>query len=207
MLPEINLLPKYERERSLLYILFLIGLISAILFTGFLAYQYITVQTGLKAANAHNKELSERKEILQVQVTNQEPNEKETMEEAVAYAEKYVVPTTKLIDQLITFLPATGYMSQYNFKDGDVVIESHFETMTDASSYMAKLDTSDFIKKAKVIRLETFELEQPEVNSETENETGNPDELNQFEVLPRYQVTYSFEINSAQLKKETEENE
>lgn len=207
MLPDINLLPKYKRERSLLYILFLAGLILAILFTGFLGYQYITVHNELKAANEQNKELTEQKETLQVQTAKQEPNQKEAMKEAVAYAEKYVIPTSKLIDQLMAFLPTTGYMSQYNYNEGEVVIESHFETMTDASSYMAKLNASDFIKNPIVNRLETFDLEAPEANADSEDEADNQAELSIFELLPRYQVTYSFEINPAQLKKETEENE
>ncbi|WP_144461920.1 PilN domain-containing protein [Siminovitchia fortis] len=207
MVPDINLLPKYKRERSLLYILFLAGLILAILFTGFLGYQYITVHNELKAANEQNKELTEQKETLQVQTAKQEPNQKEAMKEAVAYAEKYVIPTSKLIDQLMAFLPTTGYMSQYNYNEGEVVIESHFETMTDASSYMAKLNASDFIKNPIVNRLETFDLEAPEANADSEDEADNQAELSIFELLPRYQVTYSFEINPAQLKKETEENE
>ncbi|RWR11857.1 hypothetical protein QNH23_00060 [Siminovitchia fortis] len=207
MLPDINLLPKYKRERSLLYILFLAGLILAILFTGFLGYQYITVHNELKETNEQNKELTKQKETLQVQTAEQESNQKEAMREAVAYAEKYVIPTSKLIDQLMTFLPTTGYMSQYNYNEGEVVIESHFETMTDASSYMAKLNASDFIKNPIVNRLETFELEAPEANADSEDEADNQAELSIFELLPRYQVTYSFEINPAQLKKETEENE
>lgn len=204
MLPDINLLPKYKKERSLLYILFIIGLILAFLLTGFLIYQYITIKDELKHVTAQNTELVQKKEALELATATQEPNEAESMEEAVAYAEKYVVPTSKLIDQLMTFLPTTGYLSKYDYQQGNVAIESHFETMTDASTYMAQLDASDFIKNAKVNRIETFELEAPA--SETENEE-NAIEMSPFELLPRYQVTYSFEVNSVQLKRENKENE
>lgn len=208
MLPDINLLPKYEKERSLLYIIFIIGLILAFLLTGFVVYQYITVSNELKEVNTRNTELAEAKEILELQMTKQEPDEKEGMKEAVAYAERYVVPTSKLIDQLMTFLPATGYLSQYEYQEGKVAIDAHFETMTDASTYVAKLDASEFIKNAKVNSLETFELDASETSTEDEADDESAAEvISPFELLPRYQVTYSFEINSFQLKKETKENE
>jgi len=206
MLPDINLLPKYERERSFLYILFLIGLLLALLLSGFMIYQFISVKSELNEVNLKNERLTTTKENLELQMAKKEAVSTESMEIAVKYAETYVVPTSKLIHQLMTFLPPAGYLSKYNYREGEVAVETHFETMTEASTYVAKLDASDYVRDVKVNRVETFELEEPQASTDEATEDG-PTPKDLFEVLPRYQVTYSFHVDQDELLKENEENE
>ncbi|MFD1708773.1 hypothetical protein ACFSCZ_19035 [Siminovitchia sediminis] len=203
MLPDINLLPKYKKERSFSYMIFLGGLALAILLTGYLIYQYIQLKDEIQVAAVQQEELTSEKEALEEQAKIQEADLPVLMEEAVSYAEQHVIPTSRLIDQLMGFLPERAYISQYHYFDGKAVIETHFETMTEASSYVAKLDASDFTKNVKVNHINTFEPEAPA----DENEETETIEMSLFQLLPRYQVTYSFDMNASQLKEGTKEHE
>ncbi|MBS4208948.1 hypothetical protein [Bacillus sp. FJAT-50079] len=191
MLPDINLLPKTEKERSLLYLLFIVGIVIALLTILFMTYKYIVLKQDIKSVTNKNNELILRKETLEGQLEGS--FDKGKLTNAVDYAEKYVLQTSKLIDGLIGYLPPTGNMNEYHYKLNDVEVISQFANMTDVSSYVAKLSESDLVKNVKINRISTV-LTEPEVE----------DALN----LPsRYVVTYSFQINRATLKKENTENE
>lgn len=62
MLPDINLLPEYERENSLLYILFWIGLIISFILFGVLGYFYFTEKNSMKETDSLLQE--DRKSVV-----------------------------------------------------------------------------------------------------------------------------------------------
>ncbi|MFK4997571.1 PilN domain-containing protein [Bacillus sp. N9] len=179
MLPDINLLPKHEEERSVLFFIFIGGMMIALCTSFFIIYKYVALKNELNLITSQNNELTIKKETLEEKFEGSA--DKGTLEHAVVYAEKYVVQTSKLIDELIDYLPNTAHMSVYSYKFNDVEITVHFENKTDISSYVAKLSASDLIKDVKVNRIES--------------EVGDSG----------YQVICSFQINRVTLKRRTTE--
>lgn len=203
MLPDINLLPRKERKRSLFYTLFLVGLAIALLLMLAMAYQYFAVTSALKKADTQNAQLTEEKAKLEASLAKKEVIDAGPLNDSVVYLENYVTPTSKLIDQLMTVLPETAYLKEYNYTNGEVKVVSQFETMTDASVYLGKLNASKYINGVKVESVQTEEPEEPALNEDDESDSDS--ERVRFDVVPRYNFTYSFGVSRDNLKKKEEE--
>lgn len=202
MLPDINLLPKYEKQNSVTYILFIIGLVIVILLFGVLLYIYFSSKSSLEDTEQNLTQLNQEKTILEERLNNANSDDDTgTLESAVEYAELHIIPTSNFIDELFEILPENGYLSNYNYGYQSVDIETQFETMSDAAAYVAELNRSESVRNIVVNEISTFELS---ATGETEEEI-NEEEL--FETIPRYNVSYSIDVNQEYLKREELKNE
>lgn len=191
MLPDINLLPEYERENSLLYILFWIGLIISFILFGVLGYFYFTEKNSMKETDSLLQELYDEKSQLEEQLaalTTEE--ETDSIVNAATFIENHLIPTSDFIDELITLLPENGYLSNYNYTYQSVDIETQFETMGEAADYVSALLASNYVKDAMINEIYTFEL------SSEENEAGENEE-EMFNVIPRYNVSYTIDVDQS----------
>ena len=201
MLPDINLLPKYERQSSIAYILFLVGLVISIVLFIVLIYFYFSTKNSLEDTEQQVNQLTQEKTILEERLAQATTDDgADTLENAVAYAEHHIVPTSTFIDELFTLLPENSYISNYNYNYQTVDIETQFETMHDAAAYVEQLNESNFVRNVVVNQMNTVELA-----TEQQEEEVNDERL--FETIPRYNVSYSIDVNQNYLKEEGNKDE
>ena len=196
MLPEVNLLPKYERTESLLYNVFIVGVILLILMSGILAYFYFTTKSELATVEERVESLNHDKELLEASISGMQQVETTNFEDIVAYVDSFSTPTSILVDELITLLPEHGYLSTFTYDFNTIQIETQFETLPDSSTYVVNLLKSRYLKDVEVNQISTFSLDR---------ETG--DLSADYDVIPRYHVDYYLEIDHDSFAGEEEENE
>ncbi|RDW21568.1 PilN domain-containing protein [Oceanobacillus chungangensis] len=198
MKPEVNLLPKYERYNNVPFILFFIGLIICLLLGGSLIYFYVTTNAELTEAEANVSQLTEEKTLLEARVNALNTSDSSTLEGAITYAEQYVVPTSKLIEEFMVLLPENSYLSDLNYDFETVQIETQFETITDSADYVEALTNSAYMENVVINQVETFEHETGEADDEIKD---------QYNIIPRYHAYYSLEVNKSELVKEEDTDE
>src|SRR5690625_1471160 len=158
MLPEINLLPKYQRHSSLSYILFLIGMIVSVILFVTLAIFYFNYNGKLNEAEKQFNRLEQEKEILEQQLASLEANQEETLEGAVRFAKQFVLPASPLIDEFVMQLPQDSYLTSYDYNYGSVQIQSQHANKSDVATYVNNLVTSEFMKDVKLNEVDANEL-------------------------------------------------
>lgn len=198
MKPQVNLLPKYEKYSNLAYIIFIILLVLLIVLSGVLTYFLIKERSTLEEKKAEISRLSDEKSILLAQISSAEETETTSIVDAVDFAKSQAVPVSKLVDELVELLPENSYLVNYRYDYESVTIDTHFETMTDVAEYMELLTNSHYLLDAKVEYIDTQEVEETEDQEKTEEESEYP-------ILPRYQTTYSMDVNQQELMKEEED--
>lgn len=198
MIPNINLLPKYERPNPLYF--FIIALLFIIWFSllAFFIYQYVTAKDKLETLNARIEQLNVEKEQLEEEIdTKPKEDEDWTFEEALAFVEQKILPTSVLIHELIRMLPDNGYLSKYRYSAGAVSIETQFEKIGDGADYIAKLVASKYVRDAKVDEASTFLHSIP-----NEQIVVNP-----YDVVPRYHMYYSLDVHFSHMREELKRND
>lgn len=193
MQPDINLLPKYERQSSFISIIFISAFVIWLLITALLIYQYVSTKSSLKQVNTQVEQLTEKKTNLEQEVAAMQSVERASLASAVEYAESVTFPTSRLIDNLINSLPEHAYFSNYDYNEGEIKIQSQFETMDVAADYVAKLVASDYINDVKIEKVEAFDIE-------------GSDQIS-FNTVPRYDVTQLLQANIQKLKEEADSDE
>lgn len=196
MLPEVNLLPKYERSDSVLYNIFIIGLIAVALLSAVQIYFYINTKNSVEDAEARVAELKAEKDILEKSIAVLESDDIFGFESAVAYVDSYRQPVSKLVNEFITLLPDHSYLSKFSYNYDTVNIDTQFESIKDSSVYIADLTDSAYLENVVIDSLGTITYDS-EIN-ETEE---------RYEVLPRYRAEYSMQINHQSLTREEESDE
>lgn len=185
MLPEINLLPKYERQSSLAYSLFIAGIIIFILLFVAIIYFYIVFKGSFHKTEQQLQQLEQQKALLEESLAAyQLDDKKRLLEQAVSYAEQLTMPTSQLIDELRTMLPPNGQLTTFRYNEQNVEIETVFHSMTDAADYVYELNESGFVKDVTIQQM---------------SHSG--------EEVVNYTVLYSIVVNPEKLTEEEISNE
>ena len=190
-LPQINLLPEYRRDsqiQSLLYYTFVALILLSFIVLG---YFYFSTKGKLEAATKEAIELSEERDSLAKQKEALEADDGSLYEQAVHFAENYAVPTSKLILELNRLLPENGHLSEYAYTSSEVNIQAHVETLDKVAEYTNRLTNSEYISDLRVESIKTFTLKE-EASAE----------LQQFDVIPRYESDFSLTVDKLMLKEE-----
>ncbi|MBS3682030.1 PilN domain-containing protein [Ornithinibacillus massiliensis] len=196
MLPEVDLLPKIERQNSAVYILFVSGLLLFLLLLLVFIYSFFTTKHALGEVEQNLAEVNEEKTVLLERITSlKESNDKDTYGQVMAYTEHQIIPTSRFIDEIIALLPESGYLSSYTYNYQSVTIETQLETMSDVAAYFSELNASPFITDVKVNQMNTFDI------------NSNQDRTDMYEVIPRYTVNYTIDVDQRYMKEEVEGNE
>lgn len=195
-LPDINLLPKIEREstsKNLYIFIFIAIILVSYLLIGF---YYFHTKKQLKEVNEEYSTLDEVV-ILKTAKLEELESGSSSLEQAITFVENYNIPTSSFITELDDLLPNNSYLSEYEYNNGATNIIVNFETLDKVAEYTTKLTNSDFISDTKVDEVETYSFGE---ETDTEN--------TQLNSMPRYQTSFSLIANKEKLKGEsTEEDE
>lgn len=199
-MPDINLLPYKERRRSsMLYRVFLISLILIVILSALMIFFYFKTKNDVEATNAQKAELESERLALQASVNKVRDEQRDPFVSAARFVDERRLPASTLLNGLIGALPEHSYLSEFDYDLGKVEVVNEFETMKKASDYMASLEKLDYIKKARVENVESFNLKNEDTKDEDETSS-----ISRYNVLPRYKVTYTFVIDEAKLDKASE---
>lgn len=196
-LPDVNLLPKYERQSRSAYYIFITMIVIILISFILLGFYYFSTKNKVQTAEAEYEELSIEVEGLEAQVQQYESGGASSLEQAVAFAENHNIPTSAFIVELDTLLPEQSYLSEYEYGSQVAEVTSHFETLDSVAGYTTELITSDYIRDTKVDEVTTFILKDEE---QEENEVD-------FETTPRYEAFFTLQINKQKLKGATQKDE
>lgn len=191
MLPEVDLLPKYERSESILFNIFVIGLIVCSLLFAVLGYFYFSTKATLTETKQNVEELAQERNLLSTEINNMGAEQATAFDQALSFVESYHAPASVLVDEFITLLPVHGYVNEYIYDYDSVTVETHFETMNDASIYIRDLVDSAYMNNVEIEYMETFTIEENAEETELLRDT--------YDVLPRYLVTYSVQVDHQSL--------
>ncbi|WP_033828290.1 PilN domain-containing protein [Bacillus andreraoultii] len=183
MIPEINLLPEKDRQSERSTLLFFIVFIVWFLLVGFMTFHYFQAKSDLKLFQSRTESLTLEKQLLESEMNNESTGM--GLADAVRYAEKLTVPTSKVINELLHLLPnEESYLNQYSYSTGQVTVQAQFESLDMVAAYVEKLNTSKYFSDVKVDNISTSSLEE----SEEENDEKR------FEEMPRYDVSLSIAV-------------
>ena len=196
-LPDINLLPKYERQSASTYYVFIAMII--ILFTSllFLGCYFFLTKHKLQETEAKYEQLNIEAEGLKAQVEQLESGGTPSLEQAVSFVESHSIPTSVFITELNDLLPEQSYLSEYEYGSQVAKVTVDFETLDIVAGYTTKLIKSDLIKDTKIDEVETFVLKEEE---QEENQV-------MFDTIPRYKTVFTLQVDKQKLKGESREDE
>lgn len=195
-LPDINLLPDLGQENSaqaiIFYIFFGLLLLSFVL----LGYLYFSINSKLSDAEAKAAALTDEKNSLEIKKAKLSSEEGSAFEQAITFAEYYALPSSQLISQLNDLLPDEAFMSEYDYASSEVSLTNHFERLDHIAEYTSRLTHDDYIVDPKVESIETFSLKEEETEEQVLNN-----------IIPRYEVTFTFSLDKEKIKEEAAESE
>ena len=189
MVPEINLLPQFERRKSS-KLLVNIGAIVIGLLLLFLCIQFITLKKEIKELEAEETQLVVERDLLSAEVSTVNTEEQGTHSTAVTFVESVSYPVSPLIDEIYGLIEANTYLRSYQFDETGILLSADFETMNEISSFIESLINSAYFSDVKVETVSTFEP-----LGEQNVEADGVD----FNVQGRYSATIQLEINESYL--------
>lgn len=190
MTTEINLLPKYDRRKSNIFVFSIVlGALLAIFFV-FLLMQYINTKSELEVLTTQDNQLLATKTEKEIALNNLQGVNTDSFSASVDFVESVSYPVTPLLDELESYLSGYTYLTSYSFSESSVSITADFETLSDVATYVESLTRSAYFYDVQVNNVSKFNVEA----SETE---GNLDE--DFTVIPRHSVQFDLLINDAYL--------
>lgn len=190
MIPDINLLPKLEKQRRVplwLYIV-LILLVSVVL--AFFILQYFGAKSDLIKLTDQEQKLTKQREELQMKLSVAQGMNQGSLEQSVQFVENVSYPVTPLIDETDKLLPDYAYLRSYTFSEENVVIKVDFETMSSISEYVHKLLASPYFTDAQLASVSNFEVS----FGDTKEVEGTD-----FNTIPRYTTDLTLSVNKSYL--------
>lgn len=191
--PDINLLPKFKRGETRLYILFIVLLIVTIISYLIIGYFYFSTRGKLSDVTKEYEQLEEEAEVLRTQVAQLETDDYD-LERSITFVENHELQTSYVIEELIDLLPDDSYLIDYSYSSDETGIVTHFETLDTLSDYTSKLLNSNYFNGTKLSNINMFYLD----------DEGSFDE---FETIPRYEANYTIDINHHHVKEVEKEDE
>lgn len=190
MIPDINLLPESEKETSKFKLLLLMLLSIWLLLFAWLLFTYFQTKNNHEFLQSTAKNLTIEKSALETNIANNEKEASQSLHNMIDYAESLTVPTSHLIEHLMELLPDHSYFIHYDYQNGKLTIEVHFETLNDVSQYVQNLTSSTLFHDVKVNEVDSFTLEEGESKKE----------VNHFSVIPRYAAKIELMVDRYALK-------
>lgn len=184
MIPEINLLPQKDRGSQRATLIFFVAILIWLILAGIIIFHYFQTKSDIEFLQSRTDTLTTQKAGLEKQKV--ESSSDVGYPEAVSYVEKLTVPTAKIIQELIDFLPKNqSYLSNYSYEGSNVKVQTQFESLDLVANYVAKLNSSELFTDVKVDTVSTFSLEENEDESDEAK----------FAEMPRYDVSITVTVN------------
>ncbi|MDI2588249.1 hypothetical protein OR571_14290 [Psychrobacillus sp. NEAU-3TGS] len=189
MVPEINLLPKRERQKSNSILVLVISLILILTILVLFFIQYLTVKRDIETLTADEiYSTAERDDLTQV-VTDLKVSGQGDLQTSVTFAERVSYPVSPLLIEVNALLEPHTYLRQYEFVERSIHISVDVETMKSLSLFVDKLLISDYFSDIKVESVTNFELSNSEENTEKK-----------YEIIPRYSAILNLDIDQTYLE-------
>lgn len=188
-LPEINLLPRYERRSERSYTLFVLFTVFVFLSFILLGVFYFITNSKLATAEDVYDQLNNEAEILQSELDQLEIGDGPSLADAVAFVEQQIIETSAFITQLDDLLPGESYLSNYEYGSQVTSINAHFLELNTVANYTTQLTESDYIRDTRVNEIRT-------VYSQDESDD-----------ISHYDARYTLNVYKQKLKKESKKDE
>lgn len=189
MVPEINLLPKMERQKSNSILIIAIGLILFITVILLFFVQYFSIKGDIETLTAEETySVAEREELTQL-VKDINMSGQGNLQTSVSFAESVSKPVSPLLIEVNALLEEHTYLREYEFTNQSINITIDVETMMSLSKFVDKLLVSEYFSDVKVESVTHFELS---------NSTESIEE--RFEIIPRYSAIINLVVNQSYLE-------
>ena len=189
MVPEINLLPKRERQKSNFILILAISLVLLITVILLLFIQYFSVKGDIETLTAEETYTVAEKEDLTQLVNEINMSGQGDLQTSVTFAESVSKPVSPLLNEVNTLLEKHTYLRQFEFVNQTILISVDVETMTSLSKFVDKLLVSNYFSNVKVESVTNFDLSN---SSESEEK--------KFEIIPRYSAIINLNIDQSYLE-------
>ncbi|MEK4228872.1 PilN domain-containing protein [Solibacillus sp. FSL H8-0538] len=190
MIPDINLLPNIEKGQSSSKLLYGVVGIIALLLLSLLVWQYFGARSELVTLTNEEQALQAQRDQVQSEYDELISGNKGSLEESVAFVERVSYPVSPLIDETQNLLPENTYLRNYSFDEKSATISVDFETLSDVSTYVSRLENSAYFVDIQLGSVSNFD-----VNPITED---TAEEIN-FNEVPRYSVELTLFMNETYL--------
>ncbi len=189
MVPEINLLPKRERQKSNFILILTIGLVLFITAILLLFIQYYSVKDDIETLTGEETYSIAEKEDLTQLVNDVNMAGQGDLQTSVTFAESVSKPVSPLLIEVNTLLEKHTYLRQFEFMDQTILISVDVETMTSLSKFVDKLLVSNSFSDVKVESVTNFDLSNSSESVEK-----------RFEIIPRYSAIINLDIDQSYLE-------
>lgn len=191
MIPDINLLPKREKKSSTLKIVIILA-VSIVLIAAIVATVIFKVtKSEIEAASLEQQRL--QAQLTQYQATHEvlvAESNRNTLQGAVTFIESVSYAVSPIIDTTEKHLLPHSYLRNYAFAETQVTITVDFESIKDASDYVAALIKDAYFKDVQLTSVTNFEVD-PTGTEQTDQVL--------FKEIPRYTANITMEINQSYL--------
>lgn len=186
MIPNINLLPKLEKERTVpvWVIASMIGFVAIVL--AFFIFQYFGAKSELTTLSAEQQRLTTQRDQVQAELTALQEKNKASLDQSVKFVESVSYDVTPLITETNDLLPDFSYLRNYEFSAESFVITVDFETMSSISTYVESLLASPYFTDVKLGSIANFEV-------------GTTEDVNKFTNVPRYTTDITLTVDKPYL--------
>lgn len=190
MTPDINLLPKRDRQSAGKKLLFLVtGIIFALLFIG-IGTQYFIVNKNIDRLQAEKQTEEAEKIQLETKVAALQSPVVADLATSVRFVESVSYPVSPLLTELLKYIPVNTYVRSYMFTENTITFDVDFETLSTVSTYIGDLDGSAYFTDVKVESISTFH---PKEDGEEEKTTS-------FDEVERFANTITVTIEPSYLR-------
>ncbi|AOV07601.1 PilN domain-containing protein [Sporosarcina ureilytica] len=187
MVPDINLLPKRERQSASVKWLFIAIAVIFCAFLLFLLYRSITLSSQLTGLKSEQQSLEIEKETLLEKLSVIDDKEAFDLETAVEFVERVSYPVSPLIIEINKGLDEDAYLREYAFTETAVQLRVDFETMPEVVSYVDYLSRSNFFEDVFVNEMTAFD-------------PVNEEDKSQFNVVDRFANSFELPIRLQYLR-------
>lgn len=189
MVPEINLLPKMERQKSNSILITAIGFILFITVILLFFVQYFSIKGDIETLTAEETySVAEREDLTQL-VNDINMSGQGNIQTSVSFAESVSKPVSPLLIEVNALLEEHTYLREYDFTNQSINITIDVETMMSLSKFVDNLLVSEYFSDVKVESVTNFELS---------NSTESIEE--RFEIIPRYSAIINLDVNQSYLE-------
>ncbi|MCZ8533039.1 hypothetical protein [Psychrobacillus psychrodurans] len=189
MVPEINLLPKMERQKSNSILITAIGFILFITVILLFFVQYFSIKGDIETLTAEETySVAEREDLTQL-VNEINMSGQGNIQTSVSFAESVSKPVSPLLIEVNALLEEHTYLREYDFTNQSINITIDVETMMSLSKFVDNLLVSEYFSDVKVESVTNFELS---------NSTESIEE--RFEIIPRYSAIINLDVNQSYLE-------
>lgn len=192
MIPDINLIPKLDKEQNTSkWVYILVGAIT-LLVLSFLIWQYFSARISIAALQPEETALIQKRDQLNADLAELTSSQTDSIDETIEYIDLISYPVLPLINEIENLQPNFAYLRQYSFGTDSVSVVIDFETLSDVSDYVSRLENSDFFVEVQLSNVSQFDFGETTVEGTDVTEES-------FNVVPRHTANLTLMIDKIYL--------